>query len=120
MAKRLSKQELKKYKEKLQREKEEALQRIKELKEADPFLDPDHASDNAAIDTDVREQLGHESIEAQVKDFQRRVTRIDLALEKIGKGRYGYCERCGGMIPKQRLELVPEARYDMNCYRELY
>lgn len=104
----------------MQGEREETLKRMEELKQADPFLDPDHASDNAAVDTDVREQLGHDSIEAQVKDFQRRTQRIDLALEKISKGRYGYCERCGGMIPKQRLDLVPEARYDMRCYKELY
>ncbi len=104
----------------MEKELEEALKSIEELKEADPFRDPDHASDNAAVDTDVREQLGHDSIEAQVKDLQKRVQRIDLALEKISKGRYGYCERCGQPIPTGRLDLVPEARYDMTCYRELY
>ncbi len=119
MAKKLSRQDIKKYKQKLEKEREGTLESIEELKESDPFNDPDHASDNAAVDTDVREQIGHDSIEAQVKDLQRRAQKIDLALEKITKGRYGFCERCGSAIPAGRLDLVPEARYCMNCEREL-
>lgn len=120
MAKKLSKQDLKKYQLKLEKERESTLESIEELKESDPFNDPDHASDNAAVDTDVREQLGHDSIEAQVKDLEKRIKKIDLALEKIPKGRYGFCERCGAAIPAGRLDLVPEAGYCITCERELY
>jgi RNA polymerase-binding transcription factor DksA len=60
------------------------------LREDDPFSNPDHVTDNAAIDTDVREQTGHQVIEAE---------------------NYGYCEKTNKPIPQARLELIPEARY---------
>ena len=92
---------------------------IEELQKNDPFSDPDHATDNAAVDTDVREQVGHETIEAEIKDLQKKLTDINLALNKMRKGRYGFCERCGLAIPIARLKLLPEARYDVECEQKL-
>lgn len=106
-------------KKKLQKEKEKSLQQIEELKKDDPFQDPDHASDNAAVDTDVREQVGHETIEAEIKDLERKVEDIDNALRKIAKGNYGICERCKKVIPQARLKLIPEAAYDIDCEKKL-
>lgn len=103
----------------MEKEKEKSLKEIEELKLEDPFADPDHASDNAAVDTDVREQMGHETIEAQIKDLERKVEDIDVALKKIAKGKYGYCDRCGKLIPQARLELVPEATYCIDCEKKL-
>jgi len=106
-------------KEKLEKEKNKSLFQIEELKKDDPFTDPDHASDNAAIDTDVREQVGHDTIEAEIKDLERRVMDIDIALRKISKGQYGVCERCKKLIPQARLRLIPEAAYDIDCEKKL-
>lgn len=106
-------------KEKLQKEKEKSLLQIEELKKDDPFQDPDHASDNAAVDTDVREQVGHDTIEAEIKDLERKVEDIDIALRKIAKGNYGICERCKKPIPQARLKLIPEAAYDIDCEKKL-
>ncbi|MEK7070902.1 MAG: TraR/DksA C4-type zinc finger protein, partial [Patescibacteria group bacterium] len=78
------------------------------------------ASDNAAIDTDVREQVGHETIEAQIKDLHRKVVDMDLALTKVEKGTYGRCEKCSMPIPLARLELIPEARFCIDCERKLF
>ncbi|MBI4009127.1 TraR/DksA C4-type zinc finger protein [Candidatus Roizmanbacteria bacterium] len=90
-----------------------------ELKKNDPFSDPDHATDNAAVDTDVREQVGHDTIEAEVKDLQKRLIDIEHAVQKISKGKYGLCERCGKPIPVPRLKILPEARYDIDCEQKL-
>lgn len=120
MAKKLSKSITKKFKVILEEDREKILAHIEELKEADPFADPDHASDNAAIDTDVREEVGHETISAQIRDLQRRLKDIDLALVKISKGRYGFCEKCGKPIPLARLQLIPEARYCIEDERKLF
>lgn len=106
-------------KERLLKEKEKTLKQIEELKKEDPFLDPDHASDNAAIDTDVREQVGHDTIEAEVKDMERRVADIDVALKKIYKNQYGICEKCSKAIPLARLKLIPEAAFDIDCEKKL-
>jgi RNA polymerase-binding transcription factor DksA len=92
---------------------------IETLKTEDPFSDPDHASDNAAVDTDVREQVGHDTVEAEIKDATKRVGELKIALELIKKGKYGTCERCNADIPQARLELVPEARYCIECKKAL-
>ncbi len=92
---------------------------IEELKKSDPFQDPDHAVDNAAVDTDVREQVGHDTIEAEVKALQKRLDDIHLALLKMAKGKYGVCERCGKPIPLARLKILPQASYDVDCEQKL-
>ncbi len=106
-------------KKRLEEEKKKILHQINKLKKEDPFADPDHVTDNAAVDTDVREQLGHEAIEAQIKDVERRLNDIDLTISRINKGRYGYCEKCSEAIPLARLKLIPEARYCIPCERKL-
>ncbi|GEM_PF-712500 len=119
MAKKLSKQLIKDLKEKLIKEKKKLLGQIEELKQEDPFTDPDHASDNAAVDTDVREQVGHETIEAQINDLKDRVEKINSALLRIEKSSYGVCLRCKKPIALKRLKLIPEAGYCINCEKSL-
>lgn len=103
----------------LEKEKERLENQIEELKKEDPFLDPEHVSDNAAIDTDVREQVGHENIEAQVKNLEKKLQLIDQAIKNIKKDKYGICERCHQTIPQKRLELIPEALYCVDCEKKL-
>lgn len=119
MFKTFTKKFLKEQKLYLEKEREKVKKQIEELKKDDPFADPDHASDNAAVDTDVREQVGHETIEAQIKDLQKRETDIKIALNKLSKNTYGICERCQQPIPLARLRLVPEAHYCIECEKKL-
>ncbi|MFV2020285.1 TraR/DksA family transcriptional regulator [Micromonospora sp. LOL_023] len=37
------------------------------------------------------------------------------ALARIAEGRYGRCDKCGGDIPRERLEILPHARYCVPC-----
>ncbi|PIY69294.1 hypothetical protein COY90_01390 [Candidatus Roizmanbacteria bacterium CG_4_10_14_0_8_um_filter_39_9] len=115
MSKTLTKSFIEKQKKLLENQKLQILEQVAHLKVEDPFADPDHASDNAAIDTDVREQVGHETVEAEINDLQKRLKDIELSLQKVHKGRYGSCEKCGQTIPAVRLELVPEARFCIAC-----
>lgn len=119
MANQRAKTAIKKYKDVLEKERATILVQVEELTKDDPFLDPDHASDNAAVDTDVREQVGHDTIEAEIKDLKKRVKDIDAALIKTEKGTYGLCEKCNMPIPPARLDLVPEARYCMEDEKKL-
>lgn len=120
MEKQLSKKFIAEQKVKLEKDKEKILRQVGELKKDDPFADPDHASDNAAVDTDVREQVGHETIEAEVKDLERRLLSINSTLKKMVKGSsYGLCERCHKAIPFARLKLIPEAEYCIDCEKKL-
>ena len=95
------------------------ISQITDLKQGDPFLDPAHVSDNAAVDTDVREQLGHETIQAQVKNLQRKLVNINDALGRIKRGTYGICKSTHKVISLQRLELIPEASYCIEAEKRL-
>jgi RNA polymerase-binding transcription factor DksA len=119
MQNKLSKTFLAKQKIVIEEEQKKLVLQIETLKTEDPFSDPSHADDNAAIDTDVREQVGHDTIEAEIKDANKRLTELKLAAELMKKGRYGTCERCNTGIPQARLELVPEARYCIECKKAL-
>lgn len=48
------------------------------------------------------------TLELKLKD-------VNSALEKIKKGIYGRCEKCGKEIPEERLKVYSEARFCLNC-----
>lgn len=43
---------------------------------------------------------------------------VQLALEKLDKGTYGICERCGKPIDPERLEALPSARLCVSCKQQ--
>jgi RNA polymerase-binding transcription factor DksA len=43
------------------------------------------------------------------------LAEIDAALDRIARGRYGACVRCGGPIPVERLEILPAVALCMTC-----
>lgn len=43
------------------------------------------------------------------------VSEAEAALERIGAGTYGTCERCGAPIAAERLEARPVARTCLRC-----
>lgn len=47
--------------------------------------------------------------------LELKLKNIDLALEKIKKGKYGMCEKCGKKIDEKRLKIYPEARICLKC-----
>ncbi len=106
-------------KELLEKQEEEILKRINELKEDDPFSDPEHASDNAAVDTDVREQVGHDNIEAQIQHLEKKLEFINEAIKNIKRNKYGICGRCKKTIPIARLKIIPEALYCVDCEQKM-
>lgn len=120
MLKKLTKSQQEELQKKLLREEKELIERIDQLKADDPFLNPDHVNDNAAIDTDVREQMGHDTLEAQITSLGRKLELIAAAMKKIHKGaNYGLCENCGQSIAYARLQLIPETRYCIDCEKKL-
>ena len=44
-----------------------------------------------------------------------RKEAIEYALSKIDQDTFGICERCGEQIPAGRLEVLPFARYCVDC-----
>ena len=50
---------------------------------------------------------------------QNAVGEIDAALRRMREGRYGVCELTGKLIPRERLEALPWARYTVEAQTEL-
>jgi RNA polymerase-binding transcription factor len=44
-----------------------------------------------------------------------RITQVERAIERVGEGHYGYCERCGNAIPVERLAAFPSATLCVSC-----
>ena len=47
--------------------------------------------------------------------LELRLRDINMALEKIEKGKYGICENCGKEIDEKRLLACPEAKTCLKC-----
>jgi RNA polymerase-binding transcription factor DksA len=46
---------------------------------------------------------------------QVALAEIDAALDRMARGRYGACVRCGGQMPVERLEILPAVAVCMTC-----
>ena len=61
-------------------------------------------------DMETREDVGAlQAAEA------RELAEIEAALQRLARGTYGTCERCGELVGELRLQAVPEARRCMAC-----
>jgi RNA polymerase-binding protein DksA len=48
----------------------------------------------------------------------KQMKEVQVALERIEKGTYGYCESCGKAIEFQRLDAIPETSLCLECEEE--
>jgi|SRR3954451_1903608 len=53
--------------------------------------------------------------EAMLTSTESELAEVLEAMDRMGRGTYGVCERCGNRIPRERLEARPEARYCIVC-----
>jgi DnaK suppressor protein len=70
----------------------------------------------ADVATEVFEQARDTAL---VRQLATSLANVERALEKFDDGTYGICESCGGSIDLARLEVVPEARYCLDCQMRL-
>jgi RNA polymerase-binding protein DksA len=75
--------------------------------------DPSPVSSHPA-DQDV-EGFDEQVILAQ--NEEQLLEDVEAALERIEGGTYGNCEQCGRMIPKERLDALPQAATCIECTR---
>lgn len=60
-----------------------------------------------------------EEVLLRLDDQERKeIGEIEAALERIAKGTYGACERCGKPIDQRRLAALPYARLCVRCQTE--
>lgn len=96
-------------------EKKRVKAQMMDLASQDPFSDTDRLVDNAASDTEAKEEINHERYQAMLNELKTKQADIDAALTRIKKGNYGYCIKCRKMIDTDRLAAIPTAILCINC-----
>lgn len=116
----MNKEELKKYKNKLNQEKKRINDIINQLDNNGmtkfnsevaselSFYD-NHPADIASETFEVEKGIALEANEMALLD------KIDDALKAIDEGSYGKCQTCGKEIAKERLDFLPYALNCINC-----
>jgi len=115
---------IKELKEKLEKEGTEIEKQLKSFAQKDkklkgdwdtrfPQWDGDSGSSALERAADQVEEYGN-LLSLEYK-LETRLKEINLALEKIQKGSYGKCEKCGKEIDQERLKVYPAARFCLNC-----
>lgn len=102
----------------LTKEEKKLVKRKRVLTKEDPFTDSSRLSDNAAIDTDAAEQVGHARVSAMKRELDRRLIQIRKALTRLKLGKYGTCEKCGNLIDTDRLMVYPETTTCIKCEKK--
>ncbi len=115
---------LKKIEDKLKKEKVSVEALLKGFAKKDKELKGDwntiYPSFNGVSGGGVLEREADEFQEYESKldvehILELKLRDINLALEKIKKGKYGVCESCGKKISQKRLKISPEARLCLKC-----
>ncbi|MDI6104492.1 TraR/DksA family transcriptional regulator [Actinoplanes sp. NEAU-A12] len=75
----------------------------------------------------LADSAGDDQADTGTKTFEReqeitlannlleRITQIERAIDRLGSGNYGWCERCGNQIPVERLAAFPSATLCVSC-----
>ncbi|SMO45153.1 TraR/DksA family transcriptional regulator [Fodinibius sediminis] len=103
---------------------EERNQTKEEIEKIDERLEEQHALEDDRISSHDHHpgDLGSEEEEKEtaflLKKKQRdKLDKIDAALKRIANNTYGVCEETGKKIRKERLEVIPYARYSVEASR---
>ena len=73
----------------------------------------DSAGDDQA-DTGTK-TLEREQEITLANNLLERINQVERAIERLGEGNYGYCEKCGNAIPVERLSAFPSATLCVHC-----
>jgi len=120
----MDKKLLKELKEKLEKEKSRIEEELKKFAKKDEKLKGDWdtkypkwdgEAGSSSLETMANEVEEYESLLPIEQTLELKLRDINLALEKIKKGKYGICEKCGKEIDIERLKTIPEARFCLKC-----
>ena len=106
----LSEKDLASLKERLEKEAGETEVEVKSTSKPKDFgSDVDHFDEEA----DEAEEFSNNIDVTQT--LKGRLQDIEVALDKMTKGTYGICEKCGGDISLEVLKVDPESRLCRDC-----
>lgn len=109
----------KKYQEMLERLKSEYSELLKSVD--DKLHDPmaDNLSELSLYDNhpaDIASEVYERGKEMGLRNYVlQQLAKVENALEKLANGKYGYCDKCGQPISRERLETIPLTTMCVNC-----
>jgi len=111
---------LQKQKEKLEKEKERLEKELSGFAEKNKDKKGDWNTlypkfDGGHLDEEEDEVEEYTNLLPVEQALEGELQKVEKALEKIKKGRYGICEKCGHAISKARLEAYPQAEFCRKC-----
>ncbi len=80
------------------------------IESADP-LDPQRGGVGNHFADDATELEQQETALSLRGNSEHLLARVNHALARVAEGTYGHCERCGKVIPVERLEARPYATF---------
>jgi len=102
----------------LEKARERTLTELARLREQlQEEIEPASATDDDSADVaaDIYERG---KILSLIQNLEGKLHAIDHAIELAQEGRYGICEKCGAVIPPERLEIMPETTLCVKCASE--
>ncbi len=123
MIKRMKKSELKQYEKRLVEERQKLVRELEYEGSQIAQTQVESSGDLSAYSNHMADQgteTERREITSQILSSRREALfEIDLALQKINQGKYGFCERCDKPISKRRLKFLPQARLCIKCSKGL-
>lgn len=116
----MNKQIIKEAKERLEKEKSAVESQLKKFAEKDAKHPGDWDTrypklNGAHLEEAADEVEAYGNLLSVEYSLETRLQNIEKALEKIKKGKYGNCEKCGKEIEEKRLKVSPEAKFCSKC-----
>ncbi len=115
---------IKEIKERLEKEKENIEKELQKFTQKErshlgkrrvrfPHFDGDVGS--ARLEEGADEVEEYSTLLSIKEDLEKKLANIENALEKIRKGKYGICEKCGREISEEKLMACPETNLCLEC-----
>jgi len=122
--KEMNKETLQQLKKKLEENKQKIEKELETIAQKDTKLKGDY--DTRFPDFGTTQSPDEEALEVSAYEstlpieyaLEVRLQEINKALEKIKKGGYGKCEKCGQLIDEKRLAAMPEAPTCAECHKK--
>jgi len=79
------------------------------------FPQLDGGADDSSLEKEADEVEEYGTLLPIEHSLEKKLQNVNKALEKIKKGKYGICEKCGEVITIERLKAFPVARTCTKC-----
>ena len=122
-AKPLSEKKLKKFEELIQKELRESVAYVEDINKDQSIGARESSGDLSSYAYHQADQGSDTNLMEQtvmmMEQERDKIRLLNDALRKIYEGNYGGCEMCGENIKETRLEILPYAKYCIDCMAKM-